>query len=78
MSVISGTVSVDFFLIFRYLTSGMWLAELSWKQIYLPKGSRFQTHLQIEDVAFTEEVFGDCGITGLISGINLLLKLFSV
>lgn len=55
----------------------MWLSGPGWKQIYLPKESNFQTHLQIEDV-FIMVVFLDYGIIELLSGINLLLKLFSI
>lgn len=52
----------------------MWLTELSWKQIYLPKVNNFQTNLPTEDV-FTVVPFLDYGIIELFSGINLLLKL---
>lgn len=54
----------------------MWLAELSWKQIYLPRGSNFQTNLQTKDIVFTMVAFLDYEITELLSGINFTSETF--
>ena len=63
---------------FCYLTLGMWLGELSWKQIYLSKRSNFQNRFKIEDIVFTIVVSLDYTRIELLSGISLLLKLFSI
>ena len=63
---------------FCYLTLGMWLGELSWKQIYLSKWNNFQNRFKIEHIVFTIVVSLDYTRIELLSGISLLLKLFSI
>ena len=56
----------------------MWLGELSWKQIYLSKWNNFQNRFKIEHIVFTIVVSLDYTRIELLSGISLLLKLFSI